>query len=188
VISEAEVALRLSRRRSTAELVVEAERAVNRREVELNHALGERPLDQQERAELVAIQKRADVAYGALSLGTPLPRANEPPMPYRVRLAAGLKDHDPQWRNVDLGAVARNNRIAWENAESSIYRAAIEHGMDPLDRWRPDADTRLRERFVIEPDGSRSSTWHGRPSITLGTMTTGRSLAVKSFGPRFRFK
>jgi hypothetical protein len=54
-----------------------------------------------------------------------------------------------------------------------------------LDRWRSDRETRLRERVEIQGN-TRISTWHGSEKIALAPFTSGgRSLAVKSFGPRF---
>jgi hypothetical protein len=187
-VSEAEVALRLSRRRSTAELVVEAERHLDRREAYINHTTGERPLDENQRAELIAAKSRADTVNRALSRGTLVPRANEPAYPYRVRLAADLKHHHPQWRNVDLAAVARSNPGAFAVAEGEIYDAATARGLDP--EYAADApEGTFRERVVVEPDGMRVSYFHGSIHDMIGTFNgNGRSLAVKSFGPRFRLK
>jgi hypothetical protein len=185
-ISEAEVALRLSRPRSTAELVAEIERRLDRQERDLNHQTHERPLDQNQRAELLQAMNRADAVFKTLSRSAPAPQSNESAYRYRARVAADLKQHHPQWRNVDMSAVARSSPTAFENAEREIYDAARTRGLDPEYRGHAPEGT-FRERIEIGPDGQRSSYFHGDINDMLSTFTGGRSLAVVGWGPRFNF-
>jgi hypothetical protein len=173
---------RLPRPRNQYEVVMEAEAAINRRLAALDAKTG-RPLDQQQRAELLSAQRRADEVFSALSLGTPAPKANEPAYPYRVRLVADLQHHDPDWARVDLYPLARSNPHGFGVAEASIYRAARAHGLDPQYRGHAPEGT-LRERVAIE-EGLKIHYFHGDIRDMLAPFTGRRSLAVKSFGPRF---
>jgi hypothetical protein len=174
---------RLGRPLNQYEIVNAAEAAINRREVELNARTGERPLTVQQRSDLVAEQLRAEAAYSAISERAPAPRHSESAYVYKVRAVSGLQHHHPDWARVDLSAVARSNPVAFANAARQIYDAAVEHGSDPLDLWRPDRETRLRERVEMQ-GGTTVTTWHGSEKIALAPFVGGgRSLAVKSLGP-----
>jgi hypothetical protein len=175
---------RLSRPLNQYEIVNAAEAAINRRTVQLNAQTGERPLSVDQRAELVAAQKHASAVFDSLSLGTPSPHRAEAAFPYRVRLASLLQHHHPDWARVDLAAVARSNPGAFSNAESAIYSAARARGLDPEYRGHAPEGT-LRERVATEPDGLKISYFHGDIRDMLAPFTGRRSLAVKSFGPRF---
>jgi hypothetical protein len=173
---------RLARPRNEYEVVMEAEAAINRRLAALDAKTG-RPLDQQQRAEIIAAQRRADAVFGALSLAAPAPKANEPAYPYRVRLAADLQRHHPQWRNTDLYPVARSQPSAFAIIENEIYRAATERGLDPEYRGHAPEGT-LRERVATE-EGLKIHYFHGDIRDCLKTLTGTHTLAVSSFGPRF---
>jgi hypothetical protein len=175
---------RLGRPLKQYEIVNAAEAAINRREVELNARTGERSLTVQQRSELLDAVHRAEAAYGSLSLSAPAATGTDTAYTYTVNAVSGLKHHHPDWARVDLSAVARSNPVAIENAARQCYAAAIELGNDPLDLWRADRETRLRERVEIQGN-TRISTWHGSEKIALAPFTGRRSLAVKSFGPRF---
>jgi hypothetical protein len=186
-VSEAEVALRLAHPRSAAELVAEIERRLDRQERDLNHSTHERPLDQQQRAELLAAVNRADAVYKTLSKSAPAPQSNESAYVYRARVAADLKQHHPDWRAADMGNLARSSPTAFANAEREIYDAARTRGLDPEYRGHAPEGT-FRERVEIGSDGQRSSYFHGDINDMLSTFTGGRSLAVTGWGPRFNFK
>jgi len=166
-----------------------AERALDRRERALNHDTGSRPLDQQQRAELLAAQRQAAQVYQTLSRSPPAPLPNEPPIYYRVRAAVGVQDHSPQWRYTNLFRLARASPSAFANAETEIFAQATKDGLDPTDAWRPDANTRLRERIVPGHNGAPpTSTFHGSAAVAIAPLTGAHQLAVKSFGPRFQFR
>ena len=161
-----------------------AETRINRAETELDRERNEHPLDQQQRAALLNAQRAADAVFSKLSLGTPAPLPNEPPIYYRVRVASQLKDHSPQWRYTDLYRLARAQPSAFGVAESLIYEQATAVGMDPGYRGHV-PHGQLRERIEIQPDGTRISTFHGDIADCLAPLTGRHQLAVKSFGPRF---
>jgi hypothetical protein len=176
---------RLGRPLNRYEIVNAAEVAINRREVELNARTGERPLTVQQRSDLLDAVRRAETAYGSVSLSCPAATSTDSAYTYTVRAVSGLQHHHPDWARVDLAAVARSNPVALGNIASAVYRAAVEHGNDPLDLWRPDRETRLRERVEVQ-GGTTVTTWHGSEKIALAPFTGGgRTLAVRSFGPRF---
>jgi hypothetical protein len=185
-ISEAEVALRLARPRSAAELVAEIERRLDRQERDLNHSTHERPLDQSQRAELLQAVNRADAVFKTLSRSAPAPQSNESAYRYRARVAADLKHHHDRWRNADMATLARSSPTAFANAEREIYQAAQSRGLDPEYRGHAPEGT-FRERIEIGPDGQRSSYFHGDIADMLSSFTGGRSLAVTGWGPRFSF-
>jgi hypothetical protein len=166
--------------------LVTAERALDRRQAALDHKLGERPLDERQRAELLAATKAAAAVYQVLSRSEPAPLPNEPPIHYRVRAAVGVQDHSAQWRYTNLFALARASPSAFANAETEIFEQATKDGLDPTDSWRPDANVRLRERIVPGHNGAPpTSTFHGSAAVTIAPMTGAYKLAVRGWGPRF---
>jgi hypothetical protein len=172
--------------RSQYEQLVTAERALDSRESELNHRTDERPLDVEQRRELLNAQHRATEVYNTLSRSPPAPNGNESPIYYRTRLASALQDHSAQWRYVNLFALARSSPSAFANAEQEIFEAATKNALDPLDRWRPDSNTRLRERVEVQSDGTKISFFHGSPAVVLASFNgNNRSCAVTGWGPRF---
>jgi hypothetical protein len=172
--------------RSQYEQLVTAERALDRRQAELDHKSSERPLDQQQRADLLNAQRKASEVYQTLSRSEPAPLPNEPALHYRVRAAVGVQDHSPQWRYTNLYNLARSSPSAFTNAETEIFEQATKDGLDPTDAWRPDSNTRLRERIVPGHNGAPpTSTFHGSAAVTIAPMTGAHQLAVKGWGPRF---
>jgi hypothetical protein len=161
-----------------------AERALDRRESALDHITSERPLDQQQRAELLAAHRKASEVYQTLSRSPPAILPNEPPIYYRVRAAVGVQDHSAQWRYTNLFRLARASPSAFANAESQIYEQATARGLDPSYRGHV-PEGQLRERIEIQPDGTRISTFHGDIANCLAPLTGRHQLSVKAFGPRF---
>jgi hypothetical protein len=171
------------------ERLLQAEASLDRRELALNHDTGQRPLDERQRTELITAQRRANEVYQVLSRSEPAPLPNEPPLHYRVRASIGVQDHSPQWRYTNLFALARSSPSAFANAENEIFEQATKDGLDPTDALRPDANVRLRERIIPGHNGAPpTSTFHGSAAVTIAPLTGGYQLAVKGWGPRFKFK
>jgi hypothetical protein len=114
--------------RSQYEQLVTAERALDRRESALDRKSSERPLDEQQRAELLAAQRKASEIYQTLSRSEPAPLPNEPPIHYRVRAAIGVQDHAAAWRYTNLYSLARASPSAFANAETEIFEQAARSG------------------------------------------------------------
>ena len=127
----------------------------------------------------------AEVAYGSISENAPAATSTDSAYTYTVRAVAGLQHHHPDWARIDLAALARSNPVALGNVARAVYDITSEHGSDPLDLWRHDRETRLRERVEVQ-GGTTVTTWHGSEKIALAPFNGGgRTLAVKGFGPRF---
>jgi hypothetical protein len=168
------------------ERLLQAEAALDRRQAALDHKRGERVLDERQRAELLSAQRKATQVYSTLSRSPPAPYPNEAPIYYRVRAAVGVQDHSAQCRYTNLFRLARSSPSAFANAEQEIFEQATKNGLDPTDSWRPDANTRLRERIVAGQNGAPpTSTFHGSAAVTIAPMTGAHQLAVKGWGPRF---
>jgi hypothetical protein len=175
--------------RSQYEQLMTAEAVLDRREALVNHRTNERPLDVEQRRELLNAQRRANDVYSTLSRSPPAPMPNEPPLHYRTRAAVGVQDHSGQWRYTNLYNLARGSPTAFSVAESEIFAAATKNGLDPLDRWRSDSSVRLRERVETQSDGTKISTFHGSPSVALASFNgNNRSCAITRWGPRFPLK
>ena len=172
--------------RTQYEALMQAEAQIDRRETELNHRTNERPRDADERAQLLAAQRAAGAVYQLLSRSPPAPLPNEAPIYYRCRAATALQDHSTEWRYTNLFALARGSPTAFSVAEQQILEAATKDGLDPLDAWRPDSNTRLRERIEVQSDGTKISSFHGSPAVALASFNgNNRSCAVTAWGPRF---
>jgi 8-oxo-dGTP pyrophosphatase MutT (NUDIX family) len=90
-----------------------------------------RQVNDEEYREMATIQARADEAFQGFGKHAPRPLDGETPLGYRRRLATALKVHSPDWKAVDLAAVADSS--GFDVIERRIYadaKAAAERPSD----------------------------------------------------------
>jgi 8-oxo-dGTP pyrophosphatase MutT (NUDIX family) len=87
---------------------------------------------------------------------------------YRRRLATGLKDHSPAWKNIDLALIT--DEAAFTNIERTIYADAENAGLHPV----APAEDYLREIINEDVTGRKISTFVGRPSAWMNQFAPNR--------------
>jgi 8-oxo-dGTP pyrophosphatase MutT (NUDIX family) len=90
-----------------------------------------RQITDDDRAKFADVQARADVAYNAFALRAPAPLLNEQLGDYRRRLASGLKQHSPNWKDVDL--VAMQDDASFGVIENQVYTDSMATARNPTD-------------------------------------------------------
>jgi hypothetical protein len=163
-------------------LLDEGER-IDRAEAYFNAATRERPLTLEERRDVAAAQRRAEPVYAALSRSRPLPGANEPRLPYAVRVAQDLQKHSDRWATANLVRVARSSPDAFAAAAAEILADATRRGLDWSYSGLPNGG--LRERHVTDAAGQSSSVFHGNPADAWAPFTSPARATIKRFWEPF---
>lgn len=100
------------------------------------------------------------------------PMDGENLMAYRRRLAGGLKEHSPAWKDIDLRVIADDQ--AFSNIENTIYADAETAGLNPV---APSEDY-LREIIEQDVTGRKISKFVGRPSAWMNQFAAPRRKLV----------
>jgi 8-oxo-dGTP pyrophosphatase MutT (NUDIX family) len=107
-------------------------------------------------------QVKADRIYLMHGARASRPMDGETHMAYRRRLANGLKDHSPAWKEIDISPFV-NDAKAFANIEQQIYADAENAGLHPV---APSEDF-LREIIEQDVTGRKISSFVGRPSAWM---------------------
>ena len=106
------------------------------------------------------VQARADAVAGAWGERAPPPMQSERTLAYRVRLARHHQQFctEPNFKGLDLAALAATQPAAFDGIESRIYADSLAASANPMAE-----DDRLIQRTRVDPDtGHRVTTFHGR--------------------------
>jgi hypothetical protein len=174
---------RARRPRTERERLLDEGERIDRAEAYFNAATRERPLTVDERRDVAAAQRRVEPVYAALSRSPPLPGANEPRLPYAVRIAQDLQKHSDRWATANLDRVARSSPDAFAAAEAEILADATARGLDWSYSGLPAGA--LRERKIVDPTGTTTSVFHGSAADTWAPFTSPARAAVKRFWEPF---
>ena len=107
-------------------------------------------------------QVRADRIYLMHGARASRPMDGETHMAYRRRLANGLKDHSPAWKEIDISPFV-NDEKAFSNIEHQIYADAENAGLHPV----ASSEDFLREIIEQDVTGRKISSFVGRPSAWM---------------------
>lgn len=116
-------------------------------------------LSDEERNEIADTQCKADSVFASFGERAPQPMAGERAMPYRRRIMTRLQKYSPDYKEVDLHAIADSQLLSI--AEKKIYADAQASAASSLE---PGAG--LREVIRTDATGRRISTFIGDPSAT----------------------
>lgn len=116
-------------------------------------------LSDEERNEIADTQCKADSVFASFGERAPQPMAGERALPYRRRIMTRLQKYSPDYKEVDLHAIADSQLLSI--AEKKIYADAQASAASSLE---PGAG--LREVIRTDATGRRISTFIGDPSAT----------------------
>jgi hypothetical protein len=175
--------IRARRSRAAIDQLLDAGERINHAESRVNHATRERPLSVEERRDVAEAVRRAAPVYAALSKSAPAPGANEPRLPYRVRVCTDLQRYSDRWAAANLAAVARSSPDAFAAAETEILADATARGLDWSYSGLPGGG--LRERKFTDAAGQPSSVFHGSAADTWAPFMSPARVAIKRFWEPF---
>jgi 8-oxo-dGTP pyrophosphatase MutT (NUDIX family) len=118
-------------------------------------------------------QVKADRIYLMHGGRASRPMDGETHMAYRRRLANGLKDHSPAWKDIDITPFAGDAK-AFANIESQIYADAENAGLHPI---APSEDF-LREIISEDVTGRKISSFVGKPQAWMNQFAPNRRRLV----------
>lgn len=140
-----------------ADAIADSVRPLERRLSDVERLLPRNVTDAEYRA-MADTQARADAAFQAFGDSAPRPLMGEDHDTYRRRLASKLKAHSPQWKDVNIYAIADSN--AFDVIEQSVYADAMSAAMAPASV----APGTLREMVTEDRTGRKSYSFAGEPS------------------------
>jgi Uncharacterized protein conserved in bacteria (DUF2213) len=116
-----------------------------------------KPLSDEDRHNFAAHQAKADDVFGAFGKRAPFPLTGEDVLAYRKRLIAGLKEHSPRWKDVDI---IKLDEVTFANVERDVLNEALLAAMRPTDlkpgELRPhiktDSNTGMRRTEFFGPN------------------------------------
>lgn len=108
------------------------------------------------------VQAAADAVFQQFGQTAPRPMQGEIVIGYRKRLAGLLKEHDPRWKDVDLNAVATDEK-AFGIIEEQIYKAAMDAAKNPASV--PVGE--LRAVTTRRPTGHLETRFYGSPGAWM---------------------
>lgn len=123
-------------------------------------------LSDEERNEVAEAQVKADSVFSSFGKRAPIPLSGEKPMAYRRRLMIQLQEHSPDFKAVDLSAIADSQLLS--AAEKHIYADAQK--ADSLSV----GPGMLREIKRKDATGREISTFEGDPSVTWAPFQSGK--------------
>jgi 8-oxo-dGTP pyrophosphatase MutT (NUDIX family) len=123
-------------------------------------------------AAMADAQVKADRVYLMHGGRASRPQDGENLLAYRRRLANGLKEHSPSWKEIDLTHIVSD--AAFANVEQTIYADAEHAGLHPT---APSEDF-LREIKTPDVTGRVISTFVGNPSAWMSQFSTNKRRVV----------
>ena len=118
-------------------------------------------------------QVKADRVYRMHGGRASRPMDGETHLGYRRRLANGLKEHSPAWKDIDISPFASDDK-AFGNIESQIYADAEQAGLHPV---APSEDF-LREIIEEDVTGRKISKFVGKPQAWMNQFAPNRRRLV----------
>lgn len=123
-------------------------------------------LSDEERNEVAEAQVKADSVFSSFGKRAPIPLSGEKPMAYRRRLMIQLQEHSPDYKAVDLSAIADSQLLS--AAEKHIYADAQKAASLSV------GPGMLREIKRKDATGREISTFEGDPSVTWAPFQSGK--------------
>lgn len=123
-------------------------------------------LSDEERNEVAEAQVKADSVFSSFGKRAPIPLSGENPMAYRRRLMIQLQEHSPDFKAVDLSAIADSQLLS--AAEKHIYADAQKAASLSV------GPGMLREIKRKDATGREISTFEGDPSVTWAPFQSGK--------------
>lgn len=123
-------------------------------------------LSDEERNEVAEAQVKADSVFSSFGKRAPIPLSGEKPMAYRRRLMIQLQEHSPDYKAVDLSAIADSQLLS--TAEKHIYADAQKAASLSV------GPGILREIKRADATGRQISTFEGDPAVTWAPFQSGK--------------
>ncbi|MEQ0522792.1 NUDIX hydrolase [Klebsiella sp. JB_Kp029] len=123
-------------------------------------------LSDDERNEVAEAQVKADSVFSSFGKRAPIPLSGEKPMAYRRRLMIQLQEHSPDYKAVDLSAIADSQLLS--TAEKHIYADAQKAASLSV------GPGQLREIKRADATGRQISTFEGDPAVTWAPFQSGK--------------
>ncbi|MDK6831683.1 NUDIX hydrolase [Klebsiella pneumoniae] len=123
-------------------------------------------LSDDERNEVAEAQVKADSVFSSFGKRAPIPLSGEKPMAYRRRLMIQLQEHSPDYKAVDLSAIADSQLLS--TAEKHIYADAQKAASLSV------GPGMLREIKRKDATGREISTFEGDPAVTWAPFQSGK--------------
>lgn len=123
-------------------------------------------LSDEERNEVAEAQVKADSVFSSFGKRAPIPLSGEKPMAYRRRLMIQLQEHSPDYKSVDLSAIADSQLLS--TAEKHIYADAQKAAILSV------GPGQLREIKRADATGRQISTFEGDPAATWAPFQSGK--------------
>ena len=123
-------------------------------------------LSDEERNEVAEAQVKADSVFSSFGKRAPIPLSGEKPMAYRRRLMIQLQEHSPDYKAVDLSAIADSQLLS--TAEKHIYADAQKAASLSV------GPGQLREIKRSDATGRQISTFEGDPAVTWAPFQSGK--------------
>lgn len=123
-------------------------------------------LSDEERNEVAEAQVKADSVFSSFGKRAPIPLSGEKPMAYRRRMMIQLQEHSPDFKAVDLSAIADSQLLS--AAEKHIYADAQKAASLSV------GPGMLREIKRKDATGREISTFEGDPSVTWAPFQSGK--------------
>lgn len=123
-------------------------------------------LSDEERNEVAEAQVKADSVFSSFGKRAPIPLSGEKPMAYRRRLMIQLQEHSPDYKAVDLSAIADSQLLS--TAEKHIYADAQKAASLSVGQGM------LREIKRADATGRQISTFEGDPAVTWAPFQSGK--------------
>ncbi|EOY9167674.1 NUDIX hydrolase [Raoultella ornithinolytica] len=123
-------------------------------------------LSDEERNEVAEAQVKADSVFSSFGKRAPIPLSGEKQMAYRRRLMIQLQEHSPDYKSVDLSAIADSQLLS--TAEKHIYADAQKAASLSV------GPGQLREIKRADATGRQISTFEGDPAATWAPFQSGK--------------
>ncbi len=108
------------------------------------------------------VQSRADAVLSMFGKSAGRPMHGETVLAYRRRLLTPLKEHDPQWKGVDLRVLSVADEVAFGVAEASILKSAADAARNPAS-----VPTGTLREHVESRGGHTYTRFYGRPAAWM---------------------
>ena len=123
-------------------------------------------LSDEERNEVADAQVKADSVFSSFGKRAPIPLSGEKPLAYRRRMMIQLQEHSPDFKSVDLSAIADSALLSV--AEKTIYADAQKSASLSI------GPGMLREIKRADATGRQISTFEGDPAATWAPFQAGK--------------
>lgn len=155
--ADAEAAEKMAKEKADSQLLQEIAELRSRIPAELSD---------EERNEVAEAQVKADSVFSSFGKRAPIPLSGEKPMAYRRRLMIQLQEHSPDYKAVDLSAIADSQLLS--TAEKHIYADAQKAASLSV------GPGMLREIKRKDATGREISTFEGDPAVTWAPFQSGK--------------